>query len=167
MSDRLRLLSTEDRIDLLNNMDLGYLYVDVNNKLFELIPEGVPIGGLYSKSRVYRAIDTNGKLVTKVTISVKTGYLNDTVDTWKIYRRTDYTPRTQHMPYADSASSGLSLYTAPKPVYTAVRNLKAVNEWRRSQGLEPLTSLQAGQGRKSHRKHRNKKRRRTRHRVGQ
>ena len=164
MSDRLRLLSTDDRIDLLNNIDLGYLYVDVNNKLFELIPEGGSMGGLYDKYRVYRAIDTNGKLVTKVTISVKTGYLNDTVDNWKIYRRADSVPRKQYMP---AAPSGLSLYTPPKQAPQVQRNIKVVNEWRRSQGLEPLTSLQAGQGRKSHRKNRNKKRRKTHHRVGQ
>lgn len=134
------------------------------------------MGGLYDKYRVYRAIDTNGKLVTKVTISVKTGYLNDTVDTWKIYRRTDSVPRKQYMPssqymtssqYMPAAPSGLSLYTPPKQAPQVQRNIKVVNEWRRTQGLEPLTRLQAGQGRKSHRKNRNKKRRRSRHRVGQ
>jgi hypothetical protein len=69
--------------------------------------------------------------------------------------------------YTAPAQPVLSLYTPPKPVYTQKRNLASVNEWRRTQGLEPLTSLQAGQGRKSHRKNRNKKRRRSRHRVGQ
>lgn len=169
---RLRLLSTDDRKDLLNNIDLGYLYVDVNNKLFELIPEGGSMGGLYDKYRVYRAIDTNGNLVTKVTISVKTGYFNDTVDTWKIYKIAGATPTKQYMPspqYTSAAPAGLSLYTPPLKPKLKERTLASVNEWRRSQGFHPLTEkeFQEGSGRKSHRKIRNKKRRRSRHRAGQ
>jgi len=169
----LRLLNTQDRINLLNNYDLGFLYVYTDNGFFKLTPNKQATGGLYNKSRVYSAIDANSKFVTTVNISVEPGFFKDTVDTWEIYTTRNFmpsSPSSNPSQYTAPAQPVLSLYTPPKPVYTAVRNLKAVNEWRISQGLGPLTEkefLQGGSGRKSHRKHRNKKRRKTRHRVGQ